>query len=135
MSIYGKNTSDWWRVSVMPVAKWKFSLACIYRVNVCVFTQYICLKWSILSIVFFFSLFIELSQLTGVAAILRFPMPELEEDDDDDDDDDDSEWKRLLNRVFYTYIHTHTHIRMLRNHRFGYCIHSEWLVIHFWSNV
>ncbi|KAG4073089.1 hypothetical protein HA402_009508 [Bradysia odoriphaga] len=31
----------------------------------------------------------QLSQLTGVAAILRFPMPELEDDDDDDDDGDD----------------------------------------------
>lgn len=28
----------------------------------------------------------QLSNLTGVAAILRFPMPELEDDDDDDDD-------------------------------------------------
>lgn len=33
---------------------------------------------------FFFS---ELAQLTGVAAILRFPMPELEDSDDDDDED------------------------------------------------
>ncbi|XP_037050590.1 protein pelota [Bradysia coprophila] len=31
----------------------------------------------------------QLSHLTGVAAILRFPMPELEDDDDDDDDADD----------------------------------------------
>ncbi|EDW63381.1 protein pelota [Drosophila novamexicana] len=29
----------------------------------------------------------QLAQLTGVAAILRFPMPELEDSDDDDDDD------------------------------------------------
>lgn len=28
---------------------------------------------------------LELAQLTGVAAILRFPMPEIEEDDDEDD--------------------------------------------------
>lgn len=33
----------------------------------------------------------ELAQLTGVAAILRFPMPELEEGDDDVDDDEDSD--------------------------------------------
>lgn len=37
---------------------------------------------------FFFSfLYPELAQLTGVAAILRFPMPELEDSDDDDDED------------------------------------------------
>lgn len=28
----------------------------------------------------------ELGQLTGVAAILRFPLPEIEEEDDDSDD-------------------------------------------------
>lgn len=33
--------------------------------------------------------FTELAQLTGVAAILRFPMSELEDGDDDDDDEDD----------------------------------------------
>jgi hypothetical protein len=33
---------------------------------------------------FFFS---ELEQLTGVAAILRFPMPELDEDDTSEDGD------------------------------------------------
>lgn len=33
----------------------------------------------------------QLSQLTGVAAILRFPMPELEEDSEGEDDDDKSE--------------------------------------------
>lgn len=32
--------------------------------------------------------FSELSQLTGLAAILRFPMPELEDSDTDDNDDD-----------------------------------------------
>lgn len=31
----------------------------------------------------------ELAQLTGVAAILRFPMPELEDSDNEDDSDDD----------------------------------------------
>lgn len=31
---------------------------------------------------------IELSQLTGIAAILRFPMPELEDEEDDDDESD-----------------------------------------------
>lgn len=31
-------------------------------------------------------LFIELEQLTGIAAILRFPMPELDEDNDSDED-------------------------------------------------
>lgn len=30
----------------------------------------------------------ELDQLSGVAAILRFPMPELEDEDNDDDDED-----------------------------------------------
>lgn len=32
--------------------------------------------------------FLELSQITGVAAILRFPMPELEDDEEEDDDSD-----------------------------------------------
>ena len=31
----------------------------------------------------------ELGQLTGVAAILRFPMPELEDEDDDESNDED----------------------------------------------
>lgn len=31
-----------------------------------------------------FFVFIELAQLTGVAAILRFPMPELEDSDDEE---------------------------------------------------
>lgn len=31
---------------------------------------------------YLFSVIIELEQLTGVAAILRFPMPELDEDDE-----------------------------------------------------
>lgn len=30
----------------------------------------------------------ELSQLTGIAALLRFPMPELEDDSEDEDDSD-----------------------------------------------
>lgn len=39
---------------------------------------------------FNFTLFIaELAQLTGIAAILRFPMPELEESDNEDDSDGD----------------------------------------------
>lgn len=33
--------------------------------------------------------FLELAQLTGVAAILRFPMPELEDSDNEDDSDGD----------------------------------------------
>lgn len=33
--------------------------------------------------------FPELSQITGVAAILRFPMPELEDDDEEEDDDNE----------------------------------------------
>lgn len=32
--------------------------------------------------------FAELSQLTGIAAILRFPLPELEDTDDDEDGND-----------------------------------------------
>ena len=31
----------------------------------------------------------ELDQLTGIAAILRFPMPELEDENDGEDSDDD----------------------------------------------
>lgn len=33
----------------------------------------------------------ELEQLSGIAAILRFPMPELEDEEEDDEDDDDSD--------------------------------------------
>lgn len=40
---------------------------------------------------FFNNFSLELSQLTGVAAILRFPMPELEDEDEDEDDDNDSD--------------------------------------------
>lgn len=36
-----------------------------------------------------FPSFAELSQLTGIAAILRFPLPELEDTDDEDGDDSD----------------------------------------------
>ena len=32
---------------------------------------------------------VELGLLTGVAAILRFPLPELDQDDDDNDNDSD----------------------------------------------
>jgi hypothetical protein len=42
-----------------------------------VFTSYNCFS------------FLELSQITGVAAILRFPMPELEDDEEEDDDSDE----------------------------------------------
>lgn len=47
----------------------------------------------------YFFLFIELDLLTGVAAILRFPMPELDSEDSDDTewfDDDASEWPNYL---------------------------------------
>lgn len=37
----------------------------------------------------FIFIYLELSQITGVAAILRFPMPELEDDEEEDDDDSD----------------------------------------------
>lgn len=33
----------------------------------------------------------QLGQLTGIAAVLRFPLPELEEEDEDDDSDEDSD--------------------------------------------
>jgi hypothetical protein len=39
-------------------------------------------------------LFAELSQLTGVAALLRFPMPELEEDDEEEDSAEEGEGKK-----------------------------------------
>lgn len=32
-----------------------------------------------------FLIFLELDQLTGIAAILRFPMPELEDNEDESD--------------------------------------------------
>lgn len=33
----------------------------------------------------------QLSQITGIAAILRFPIPDLEDEDEDEDEDDDEE--------------------------------------------
>jgi len=36
-------------------------------------------------------IYLELSQITGVAAILRFPMPELEDDEEEEDEDDYSD--------------------------------------------
>lgn len=41
-----------------------------------------------LSNIWYLLLFIELEQLTGVAALLRFPMPELEDDNEDSEADD-----------------------------------------------
>lgn len=38
---------------------------------------------------FLLNLLVELAQLTGIAAILRFPMPELEDDDDEEGNDSD----------------------------------------------
>jgi len=34
-------------------------------------------------------LFVELDQLTGIAALLRFPMPELEDESDEGSDSED----------------------------------------------
>jgi hypothetical protein len=42
----------------------------------------------------------ELDQLTGVAAILRFPMPELE----DEEDSDHENWTQLETRNCASYI-------------------------------
>lgn len=39
---------------------------------------------------FITTFFVELEQLTGVAAILRFPMPELE--DEESDNDEKADW-------------------------------------------
>ena len=36
----------------------------------------------------YFSLVAELEKMTGVAAILRFPMPEIEDEDNDDSDEE-----------------------------------------------
>lgn len=36
-------------------------------------------------------MYIELDQLTGIAAILRFPMPELEDESDDESDSDEED--------------------------------------------
>ena len=41
--------------------------------------------------IIWFFLFTELDQLTGIAAILRFPMPELEDDDDNEVSDGSAE--------------------------------------------
>lgn len=58
----------------------EYFLACIYLGNVS-------------RIIFYFSVqnlfndcFVELEQLTGIAAILRFPMPELEEDSEEEEE-------------------------------------------------
>lgn len=54
------------------------------KLKLCIF------KRDNLQITFVFLL--ELSQLTGIAAILRFPLPELEDTDDEDaNDNDDSD--------------------------------------------
>lgn len=37
---------------------------------------------------FLFTFSTELAQLSGIAAMLRFPMPELEDEDDNDEEND-----------------------------------------------
>jgi len=45
----------------------------------------------------------QLDQLGGVAAILRFPMPEIEEEDEEDDDEEEKEGEKNVNNK-WSYI-------------------------------
>lgn len=47
----------------------------------------------------------ELSQITGVAAILRFPIPELEDDEEEDDSDEYTPPPSWSNVYFLYYTH------------------------------
>lgn len=58
----------------------EYFLACIYLGNV----RRIFFFW--LKNLFNNYCFVELEQLTGIAAILRFPMPELEEDSEEEEE-------------------------------------------------
>lgn len=58
----------------------EYFLACIYLGNVRIFYFF----W--LKNLFSNYCFVELEQLTGIAAILRFPMPELEEDSEEEEE-------------------------------------------------
>lgn len=60
----------------------KYFPACMLLENVCA-TIFIKIIFIVIC-----CYFLELSQITGIAAILRFPMPELEDDEDDDDSDE-----------------------------------------------
>jgi len=62
----------------------KYFQACMLLGNVC---KYYVLLFPIKN----YFVYLELSQITGVAAILRFPMPELEDDEEEEDDDDSDE--------------------------------------------
>lgn len=79
MSLKEKNTLRWLTLSESMEVKWKYSPVCTCQANVSYFKP-------ILAWLFIFIKFSELAQLTGVAAMLRFPMPELEDEEDYDDD-------------------------------------------------
>ena len=67
---------------------WKFSQACTFLASVSFnnLIQFLVTQEKFLD----FKL-PELAQLTGIAAILRFPMPELEDSDEEGGDGDDSD--------------------------------------------
>lgn len=74
------------------VVKLKFSPVCISPGNVSLFVAayYQRIHFKIDFIFLYFSM-LELAQLSGIAAILRFPMPELEEESNDDGEDEEEE--------------------------------------------
>lgn len=70
-------------------AKLKSSQVCTYQVNVSIFKTKKKKRSFLLSLLKTkFNVPIELAQLSGIAAILRFPMPELEDEEDIDEEND-----------------------------------------------
>lgn len=63
----------------------KYFQACMLLENVSLISLFISIKFGFI-VSYTFS---ELSQITGVAAILRFPMPELEDEEEEDSDPDE----------------------------------------------
>lgn len=63
--------------------------------------KYTILQWNILILKTIH--FSELSQITGVAAILRFPMPELEDDEEEVDEDECTTLLPSWSNVYFLY--------------------------------
>lgn len=85
----GRDTSSWWRVFETMEALSEYSPASTFQENVRSFID-IHSFGGINGLVCLCLFPAELGQLSGVAAILRFPVPEPEEEGGSDDTDTDS---------------------------------------------
>ena len=117
----------------MLAVRWRYFRVCIYRANVSIYIilssiNVLAWHWQVWARIFdlelkflleftllksvhnnqlnsFLFYHIELAQLSGIAAILRFPMPELEDEDEDEnengtEDSDSDNWFYLIHFKF-----------------------------------